>query len=181
MANPNLSINKTSKLLFTVYALIVLMSIFSALLLDELLLVGLPAFVLLIFQTLANYKNVYFFLFACVPISTEFYFSSSLATDLPTEPLIVGLTLVYLLQVLLNPQRINGLFWKHPIAVILLLHFIWIAYASVVSYDIGVSIKYSLAKFWYIITFFFLFLFKFPASAPTTPEKTMFETWFGTS
>lgn len=156
MANSNLSINKTSQLLFTIYALIVLMSIFSAFLLDELLLVGLPAFVLLIFQTLANYKNIYFFLFACVPISTEFYFSSSLATDLPTEPLIVGLMLVYLLQVLLNPQRINGLFWKHPIAVLLLFHFIWIGYTSVVSYDIGVSIKYSLAKFWYIITFFFL-------------------------
>ena len=156
MSNRNLIIDKTSQLFFAIYAVIVLMSLFSALLLDELLWVGLPAFLLLIFQALANYKTIYFFLWACVPLSTEFYFSSSLATDLPTEPLIVGLMLVYLLQVLLNPKRIDGYFWKHPISLLVLFHLVWILFTTVVSYNVEVSIKFTLAKFWYMVTFFFL-------------------------
>ena len=148
--------SKASLRLFWGFASIVILSIFGAIALEEVLLLGLPFVVLVAFQTIVDYKKLFFLLFAFIPLSTEFYFSSSLATDLPTEPLIAGLMLIYILQVLVKPQAIDGRFWKNSISAFLLLHLLWMVFAMIYSQNQGVSIKVVIAKTWYIATFFFL-------------------------
>lgn len=142
--------------LFWVLGAITALSICYAINAEEELLLGIPFALILLYQTLINYRPIYFLLFATIPISTEFYFSNGLSTDLPSEPLIVGLMLVYVLQVIVRPDLINGKFFRHPLTLFLLAHFLWIVFSSILSSNQTVSLKFTLAKFWYLATFFFL-------------------------
>jgi O-antigen ligase len=142
--------------LFWVLGAITALSVCYAIVADEELLLGIPFVLILAYQTLVNYRPIYFLLFATIPLSTEFFFSNGLSTDLPSEPLIVGLMLVYVIQALTRPDLINGKFFRHPLTLLLIAHFLWIAFASILSSNPTVSIKFTIAKFWYLATFFFL-------------------------
>jgi O-antigen ligase len=144
------------EILFWVLGALTAISVWAAVLLDEILILGLPFVIILAYQTLVNYKSVYFLLFATIPISTEVYFSNGLSTDLPSEPLTVGLMLVFVIQAIARPDLINGKFWRHPLTLLLLIHFFWIAFAAILSSNQIVSLKFTLSKFWYLATFFFL-------------------------
>lgn len=141
---------------FIVLGLITALSVWGAILLDEELLLAAPFALLVVYQTLVNYKPIYILLFATIPLSTEVYLNNGLSTDLPSEPLMVGLMLVYVLQLLSRPDLIDGKFWKHPLTIILGLHILWTIFATILSANHGVSIKFLLAKIWYVATFFFL-------------------------
>ncbi len=147
---------KFKEKLFWVLGALTALSVWAALVMDEVLLIGIPFALILAYQTLINYKTIYFLLFATIPLSTEVYFSNGLSTDLPCEPLIIGLMLVYLLQVIARPNLIDGKFWKHPLTILLLAHFLWTVFAALLSSNQSVSIKFTLAKFWYLASFFFL-------------------------
>lgn len=142
--------------LFWVLGAITALSVCYAIVADEELLLGIPFVLILAYQTLVNYRPIYFLLFATIPLSTEFFFSNGLSTDLPSEPLIVGLMLVYVIQALTRPDLINGKFFRHPLTLLLIAHFLWIAFAAILSSNTTVSIKFTIAKFWYLATFFFL-------------------------
>lgn len=142
--------------LFWTFAASVLLSVAGALWLEQKFLLLLPFLLLVVFQTVMDYRLLYYALFAAIPISTEVYFSGSLATDLPDEPLIAGLTLVYGLTLLSKPHLISGRFFRHPITILILTHLAWILVATVFSAQIGTSIKFFIAKLWYVSTFFLL-------------------------
>lgn len=119
-------------------------------------LAGLPALLLLGYLTIVDFRAVFFLLLACLPISTEIQLPSGLGTDLPTEPLMIGLMLVYGLYVIQNGRRMDSRFIRHPITLLLLLHLAWILITTLTSELLLVSVKFSLAKIWYIVVFYFL-------------------------
>ncbi len=124
---------------------------------ENIYLLAIPAFFLLVFWTIADFTAVFFMLMACIPISIEYEFPNGLGTDLPTEPLIVGLMLAYFLFIIKKGIIIRaGQFFRHPITLLLLLHFGWIIITTLNAQNHILSIKYSLAKMWYITTFYFL-------------------------
>lgn len=141
---------------FWSFAGISLLVLFLGIALNKWILWGLPFGLILVAQTLQNYRLVFYLLLACLPLSTEIYLTDSLAVYLPTEPLTVGLLLVYLLRLLGQPQQINKGFLQHPITYLLLLHWLWTWTATLFSQDIILSLKFSLAKTWFLATFFFL-------------------------
>ena len=115
----------------------------------------LPAAALVIGFSLHNLKALYLICIALIPFSTEVQFGS-LGTDLPAEPvmwLLTGLGVVYLLR---NIQHIEGALLRHPITIALLFHLAWLLLTTVTSSYIGTSIKFFLAKLWYVIPFFAL-------------------------
>ncbi|MEL6392632.1 MAG: O-antigen ligase family protein [Bacteroidota bacterium] len=102
-------------------------------------------------------KPLLFFwaLIACLPLSVEFYFGS-LGTDLPTEPLMIILTLYFFIHAICYWRGYAGWFYKHPISLLVILHLIWIIFSSIYATEAVVSWKFVLAKVWYIIPFYFL-------------------------
>jgi len=144
------------KLFFRVFAAIVLLSLFTAVAADFYYLMALPAFVLLVFVTIVDLKKVFLLLIACIPLSTEFFFPNGLGTDLPTEPLMVGLMIVGLLFALRHAKELDGRFIRHPITLLLLLHIGWIATTAITSGNLIISVKFLLAKIWYVAVFYFL-------------------------
>ncbi|TVR79875.1 MAG: O-antigen ligase family protein [Chitinophagaceae bacterium] len=116
----------------------------------------LPVAVILVALSVYNFKATYFMMLFFLPLSTEFFFSKSLATDLPTEPLIIGLMLVYLMYVLSKPYVVEKKFISHPLIVLLLIHWVWMFITAIFADDSFVAFKFLLAKSWYYIVFIFL-------------------------
>jgi O-antigen ligase len=141
--------------MFWVFAAVSALSIWGALALEQIALLGLPFLILGGYQALVDYEKLYLLMWACVPISTE-VFLGSFGTDLPVEPLIIGLMLLYGIRLLSRPETLQGDFLRHPIAILLILHLVWIVFTTILSDDFGVSLKFLLAKTWYVVTFFFL-------------------------
>ncbi len=121
----------------------------------EKLVLGLPAGLLLVYQSLVDFRKVFFLLLFTIPLSIEFYFGG-FGTDLPTEPLVVGLMLSYGLFLMTKWKEVDMSFIKHPISLFLLVHLLWIAIATWFSELFLVSFKFLLAKIWYIVGYFFL-------------------------
>ncbi len=141
---------------FTGFAAITLLSLLAALIADYWPLALLPAAPLLIYLLLVDPRLVFLILFACVPISTEVYLPNGFGTDLPTEPLMVILTgagFLYFLRHGFSRPLVN---WKHPISLLLFLHLGWIAVSALYAGNAFVSVKYLLAKTWYIVPFYLL-------------------------
>ncbi|MEM1319331.1 MAG: O-antigen ligase family protein [Bacteroidota bacterium] len=147
---------RSSDWLFRTLAIVTLLSLFAGIATELYVLAGIPVFLLLAYMCLVDFRKVFFLLLACIPLSTEIYLPNGLATDLPTEPLMVGLMLVYLVYVLVNSRRLNSGFIKHPVTLLVLLHLVWILITTVSSQLFVVSLKFSLAKTWYIVVFYFM-------------------------
>jgi O-antigen ligase len=112
-----------------------------------------PFALLVIYTAVINFKLLYFFLLAAIPFSIEYSFTSSLGTDLPDEPLMIGLMLVTFLFLLTNYKSLPTGYFGNILIVALLLHLFWIFISAVASEIFVVSFKVFLSKVWYVTTF----------------------------
>ena len=104
---------------------------------------------------LLRFKDLFYLLLFILPFSTEMAISPSLATDFPSEILIVGVTGGLLVLFLAYIHRFSLRMLIHPITVLLSMHLVWIFVTVAFSELHWVSIKYGLAKLWYVVCFFF--------------------------
>ena len=111
------------------------------------LLVGLLAF--------TDYRKLYMILWATIPLSTEVEFGS-LGTDLPDEILMVALMGVAVVLFMHKAPKLSLRMMLNPITLILILHVAWIGITTVTSTQLIISIKFFVAKLWYVATFYFL-------------------------
>lgn len=115
-----------------------------------------PIAILLIYLGFTNIKAVYWMLLFLLPCSIEFYFSNSLGTDLPTEPLMIALLLLSIFYVFKNPKEIDAGLLKNYITAFLAIHVFWIFIASLNSENPLHSFKFFAAKTWYMASFYLL-------------------------
>lgn len=114
---------------------------------------AIPAFIPLVYIAITDFKKIYFALLFLIPFSIEYQVTESLGTDLPTEPLMIGLMLALLLYLIKNAKKINFSFFKNPIMILLGIHLFWIFLTSFTSLIPLHSFKFLLAKIWYIFAF----------------------------
>jgi O-antigen ligase len=160
----------TSQKPFGVFAAVTVVSLLSAVALESPFPMAIPAALLLFFVAISDYKSLFFLLLASLPFSVEYQFPNGYGTDLPSEPLIVGLMLIYFLSLFrkkkalapnalsatsANTQRHTS-FLRHPISLILIVGLAWATVATLSAVDTAIATKYMLAKIWYIITFYYL-------------------------
>ena len=117
---------------------------------------ALPFALLFLYVTVADIKFGFYLLLFCLPLSIEFSFTTSLGTDLPTEPLMLGLMFVFIASWFSNKKIVAQEFLTHPLFFLLALHFFWIIISVVYSSNHIVSFKFLLAKTWYLVVFVLL-------------------------
>jgi O-antigen ligase len=142
---------------FGIFAWIIILSGWLSAAVDSFYPLVIPVMAILVYFAIVDFRNIFFLLLACIPLSTEFNFTPAYGTDLPTEPLIIGLMLIYWLYVLKNGIILRGgVFFRHPITLLVLLHLSWGFVTTINSENVFLSFKFLLAKTWYIVTFYFL-------------------------
>jgi O-antigen ligase len=119
-------------------------------------LLGLPAVLLVVWLAAVDFRKVFFLMLAAVPLSTEVELPGGLGTDLVSEPLMWLLTLVSVPWFLRHYRSVDARFVRHPITLLLLAHLAWTVVCTAGSQDVVISLKFLLAKGWYMVVFYFL-------------------------
>jgi O-antigen ligase len=115
-------------------------------------LAAIPFVLLLYYFGWQHWQLVFFMLVASLPWSVEYNFNPSLGTDLPDEPLMWLTATFFIAHFFFKPYATTRM-WKHPFAVLLVLYFLWIIVTVSFSTEWLISLKFLLAKSWYIIAF----------------------------
>ena len=99
-----------------------------------------------------------------VPLSVNLEaLDAGLAISLPAEPLLMGILVLFVAKMLYD-GKYDRRIARHPIAVVIYCMFIWMLITTITSEMPVVSIKFILARLWFVVPAFFLcaVLFKNP-------------------
>ncbi|MBI9033769.1 MAG: O-antigen ligase family protein [Bacteroidales bacterium] len=75
--------------------------------------------------------------------------------SLPTEPLLIGLAILFILKSFYE-RTFDRKIYSQPIAIAIIINLLWIFLASIRSEFPIVSIKFLLARLWFVIPMFFM-------------------------
>lgn len=116
-----------------------------------------PMLVLGASLVVVDVRLLFFGVFAVLPVSMEIILPNGLGTDLPIEPLLIVLTGAAFLLFLVRGRTYNlKPLFQQPLTQLLLLHLLWTFVAVILSDDRIISLKFFLAKLWYVVPFYFL-------------------------
>lgn len=102
--------------------------------------------------------KVLLFSVLCIPFSIplkEFYPNLGFNIDIPTEPLFVGIMLIFILKLLIE-HKYDRKILKHPLTIMIIIYIVWHLVTVCTSTMPLVSLKSWLASLWFILPFFFL-------------------------
>lgn len=125
----------------------------AGIVLDETILLVLPFAVLALLFFTQNLRYLFFALLFAIPLSTEFSVTATLSTDLPDEPMMLMLAGSLFLLLLLKPSLLPKELKKSSLVLLLLLQLIWMLVTVFFSHETWLSIKYCLAKTWFLLAF----------------------------
>ncbi|TAH10068.1 MAG: O-antigen ligase domain-containing protein [Sphingobacteriia bacterium] len=97
-------------------------------------------------------KQLFWILLTLIPLSTELNLTSSLSLDFPIEIVLVIITVIATAKLFHQPSIFNDSL-QSPLLLLVVFHLLWILISSFFSTTPLLSIKYFLAKIWYIIPF----------------------------
>ena len=125
----------------------------AGIVLDETILLALPFALLAVLFFSQNLRYLFFALLFVIPLSTEFSVTATLSTDLPDEPMMLMLAGSLFLMLLLKPSLLPKELMKSSLVLLLLLQLIWMLVTVLFSHETWLSIKYCLAKTWFLLAF----------------------------
>lgn len=149
------SLSKAEKLVFILTFAFVLISLAAIYFKENYYLLLFPVFLLIVYLYFFSIETIFLTIAFTTPLSINLSdFDARLAVSLPTEPLLAGLLLIFLLKSIyeLNSWK---LFWKNPITISFILYFLWIAITSLTSQMPLVSWKYFASHLWLIVPLYF--------------------------
>ena len=142
--------NKTVMVLGSVVLLaFVLVAILSA----QPLFFFFPALLLGICIAVQQPVLLFYALLFFIPWSVEANVTDSLGTDLPDEPLMLLLAVAVLALWAYRGKQAFAFPLSSPVLLLLLVGFLWSAITALLSTHLSVSLKYLLAKGWYLLAF----------------------------
>ena len=142
-------------IIWTAIALFIV-TVFAGILTEEPLFFAAPVAFLIAYQLVINYKVIFYILLIVTPPAVEYYSDSGFSTTLPTEPLMIILMFTFIFIVSMKKEIVSRKFLLHPVTIILYIHYLWILITMIYSTDVVISLKFLLAKTWYVVTFYFL-------------------------
>lgn len=143
---------------YYVYVFLLLLVVGAAFYLENTYIALAPFMVLGVVLTIIDFRFLYYGFFALLPFSIEVQFGP-LGTDLPSEPIMLALTGVSVLLGLKHFKDIPRKVVYHPITALLVIHVLWIGITTIFSLTPVISLKFFLAKIWYVAPFYFLTIY----------------------
>ena len=146
---------------------------------EQYLLMAIPFIILLFYTGWQNRNLVFLLLLLTLAFSFEYQFTSSLGTDIPDEGLMLFVTGLFVAYWIYSPKAINTNILQHPLLFLLFIGLGWTIVTLLFSTHPLVSLKFLLAKSWYVGAFILasLLIFKekkFIKTAAITIAGSMF-------
>lgn len=117
----------------------------------------LPIGVLAVHQAIYRPKRILLFVIFATPLSFNFeeLKLGGIGFYFPTEPMLFGLLLLYALSFVAGRNEDKRL-WKHPISKAVIFSLVWIGITSFTSTMPVVSLKFLLARLWFVMVIFYM-------------------------
>lgn len=117
-----------------------------------------PACILILLLAVFDIEKIMYLMVFSTPIAVtlkEMGYYNGLDMSLPAEPLMIGITLIYLLNEISHGITDKKIL-KHPITIIILLQVLWIFITMLASELPIISIKFLLARTWFLTSCYFM-------------------------
>lgn len=117
-----------------------------------------PIAILVVLLAIFSIEKIMYAMVFSAPLAIslkELGLSQGVNLSLPTEPLMIGITLLYILNELsvgVTDKRVL----KHPITIVILLQLGWMVFTTITSELPVISIKYVLSRIWFITSCYFM-------------------------
>jgi hypothetical protein len=95
----------------------------------------------------------YLMIWMTIPFAIEIDLPGGFSTDFPAETLMWASCFFLPVYLFLNRGEVSFRFIFEPLFILLFIHFSWIIVTTITSEDPIISIKYTLAKAWYLVCF----------------------------
>jgi O-antigen ligase len=138
---------------FGFFAGVFVLSLIAAIYTEQYFFIAVPFTVLLLYSAWQHLDVLFFLLLFFLPFSVEYHFSQTLGTDLPDEFLMLFVSGFCLFYWIYHPKVISKKILLHPLLLLLFVSLVWTVVTVLFSTDHIISIKYLLAKCWYICAF----------------------------
>jgi len=116
----------------------------------------LPALILVLLLYLFSLDKLIFLIAFLTPLAVNIRdFDLGFGISLPTEPLMAGVLLIFIIK-LFYKNSIDIKLLKHPVTIAILINLIWIFITSITSEIPFVSLKFLIARLWFIVPFYFI-------------------------
>jgi len=118
----------------------------------------LPFFILIVLLAVFDIEKIMYIMVFSTPLAIslkELGLNDGLNLSLPAEPLMIGITFIYFLNEL-NSGFTNSRILKHPITVIIIVQLIWILITTITSELPIISMKFILARIWFLTSCYFI-------------------------
>ncbi len=92
---------------------------------------------------------------APVSVNLESMEMGGIGMFLPTEPLLIGVLLLFFMK-LLTDSSIDKRIFTHPVSWAIYAYFTWVLFTSFTSAQIVVSFKYLISRAWFVVSFYFI-------------------------
>jgi len=116
-----------------------------------------PLAIFLILLYIFSLDKVIFLAVFATPLAVDFgNYDMGANLSVPSEPLLIGIMVLFLLKLILEPRLIDRKFLRHPVTIAILINLGWIFVTSCTSDLPLVSFKFLLARLWFIIPMYFV-------------------------
>jgi O-antigen ligase len=112
--------------------------------------------------------TIVFFTPLSIPLSE--YIDAPIDMFIPTEPLLVGLLLLFIL-LLPTKKYINKTVLNHPISISIIIHLTWMLVTTLTSTMPVVSIKFFTMRLWFVVAFYYLMVLIISSNIQKNTEK----------
>lgn len=117
-----------------------------------------PIALLLLILAFFYYDQFLLLIVFLTPLSIplhELYENLPIDMNLPTEPMLFGLTIILILKFILDKSFDKKILY-HPVSIAIYLNILWLFITSITSTMPIVSFKFLTARIWFVIPLFFL-------------------------
>ncbi|MEQ8324167.1 MAG: O-antigen ligase family protein [Vicingaceae bacterium] len=118
---------------------------------------AIPAAIIVGLMTLLSIEKVFWFIVFCTPLSLnlEKLEFGGIGMFLPTEPVLFLIMVLFILRLSYRMDYDKKII-MHPITLAIIFHLIWLIITTFTSVRLVVSLKFVLARMWFLITFYFI-------------------------
>lgn len=114
------------------------------------------ALVILMLAFVATDKLMWFIVFTTpLSLNLEELEFGGIGMFIPTEPLLFGMLLIFFLK-LLYERKFDPKILKHPLTIAIMINIAWLVITTLTSTLPVVSIKFLLARLWFVVAFYFI-------------------------
>ncbi|MES2567112.1 MAG: O-antigen ligase family protein [Bacteroidota bacterium] len=118
----------------------------------------LPLIILIILLAVFSIEKIMYIMVFSTPLAItlkELGLTEGINLSLPSEPLMIGITMIYFLNELSN-QITNKRILKHPVTIIIFIQVAWMLLTTITSELPVISIKFFLSRIWFLTSCYFI-------------------------